>query len=230
MLFRSLQSNLAFSSLIFIKFGCFVLSMGELYFDIVIRGTSDISIFLILQAVVTAIMIMVPVEDAFLDFYTYSGDEAEIKGDLTFDLCKKSLDIDYRRANPMTCEDALLNHIQLVNNIHRSKKIKTLVNQNINTKSDLFLVDHIDKSPESNIVKKSLDTNNIVDEWDIEESSVKHSKRIDPFDVSPGKKLIAKDGHEEQTETPSKALKFNQVTVAHQKTIPKKASNVQHVF
>ena len=119
---KYLQSNLAFESLVFIKVGAFVLSMGELYFDIVLRGASNASIILIVQAVVTGLLIPVPIEDMFLDFYTYSGDEAEIKADVTYEKCKKTLDLNYLRANPITSSEALVKHIQLVKNIQGPRK------------------------------------------------------------------------------------------------------------
>lgn len=109
-----LQSNLCFDSLIFIKIGIFALSMGELYFDLVLRGPEGMSSILIAQSVVSFSLIWVPIEDMFLDFFSYTGDEAEIKENVTYDECKKSFELDFSRANPVTSNRALLNHIKTV--------------------------------------------------------------------------------------------------------------------
>ena len=117
-----LQSDLCFDSLIFIKIGGFVLTMGELYFDIVLRGTGDLSAILITQAVISFALIWIPIEDSFLNVYSYTGDEAEIKSNLTFEECKKSMELDYARANPVTSESALLSHIKLITQLSSIKR------------------------------------------------------------------------------------------------------------
>ena len=117
-----LQSDLCFDSLIFIKIGCFVLSMGELYFDVVMRGLANVSLLLISQSIVTFCFIWIPIEDIFLSFFTYSGDEAEIKSHLTFEESKKSLDLDYARSNPVTSTSELLQYIRFATQMSSIKK------------------------------------------------------------------------------------------------------------
>jgi Cytosolic domain of 10TM putative phosphate transporter len=121
-----LKSNLCLDSLIFIKIGCFVLSMGELYFDIVLRGVEYVSIILISQSIVSFCFIWIPIEDIFLSFFTYSGDEAEIKSNLTYEESKKSLDLDYVRSNPVTSTNELLRYIRLVTQMSSIKKTTLL--------------------------------------------------------------------------------------------------------
>ena len=121
-----LKSNLCLDSLIFIKIGCFVLSMGELYFDIVLRGVEYVSILLISQSIVSFCFIWIPIEDIFLSFFTYSGDEAEIKSHLTYEESKKSLDLDYVRSNPVTSTNELLRYIRLVTQMSSIKKTTLL--------------------------------------------------------------------------------------------------------
>ena len=117
-----LQSDLCFDSLIFIKIGCFVLSMGELYFDVVMRGLANVSLLLISQSIVSFCFIWIPIEDIFLSFFTYSGDEAEIKSHLTYEESKKSLDLDYARSNPVTSTSELLQYIRLATQMSSIKK------------------------------------------------------------------------------------------------------------
>ena len=223
---KYLQSNLAFESLVFIKVGAFVLSMGELYFDIVLRGASNASIILIVQAVVTGLLIPVPIEDMFLDFYTYSGDEAEIKADVTYEKCKKTLDLDYLRANPVTSGHALLSHIELLNNVNRSKKrgsfapqLKIPANPTEERSADHSMAKALfgSKSRPS-LLEDGKD-------WDLEDK--KKLVKYTELDNSPVKKLSHKESNQDDDDDEGVKVKKNQISVAKQSTLGKKVPKMQ---
>ena len=65
-----LQAKICFDSLIFIKIGAFTLSLGQLSFNVIMSGIGNTNILAIIQTVVTGILIAVPIEEMFSEFYT----------------------------------------------------------------------------------------------------------------------------------------------------------------
>lgn len=118
----ALQADICLNTLSWIKVAGFTLTVGELYVDLLLRGTSDLSKLLITQTVVSFAFIWIPIEDIFLEFYTYTGEEAELKCNLDYRDCKRVLDTDYSRSNPFTKNSALMNHIQIIKRVQLLKK------------------------------------------------------------------------------------------------------------
>lgn len=107
---RLLQHTLGLATLRFIKVAAFLISAGELVFDAILRP--EVQVYFIIQTVVTGILIFLPIEDALLKFYSYSGEKAEIKKHQKYSQINHKFGSDYPRENPLTSEEATEAHIE----------------------------------------------------------------------------------------------------------------------
>ena len=117
-----LQEDIALENLVFIKVGAFTLFAGFAFFDYVLRFTVHPVIIVMLG--VTFCMIFVPIENIFLNTYTYTGDEAEAKIDENFNSTEIKFDTDYDRLNPVTRKKAILKHIEKRNRLHLRAQLR----------------------------------------------------------------------------------------------------------
>ena len=66
---RILSGKIALRTLVFMKAGAFTQASGQAYFDLILRN--EIHIVSIIQMIVTFILIWVPIEDVFINWYVY---------------------------------------------------------------------------------------------------------------------------------------------------------------
>ena len=111
---KLVQDRVALESLVFMKVGGFVLSASHMYFDVIMSEDQKYPHPLtIVMTCITFCLIFVPIEDAFLHAYTYTGDEAEIKKYETYQSICLNFQTDYNRSNPVTKDEFLRAQIHL---------------------------------------------------------------------------------------------------------------------
>ena len=122
-----LQDQIPRDAITFIKVGAFSLSLGMFYFDWILR-TSPHNVLSVLLAI-TFVIIFIPIENAFQGFYSYSGEEADIKKNLTYDDALPFFLEDYVSANPVTGHESLKKKVK---NITKTKEVTIAGRDHIN--------------------------------------------------------------------------------------------------
>ena len=109
---KELGPAICFESVMLMKLAPLSMALGQLYLDIILRDS--VSITYIIQVIIMAALVAIPIEDSFLGIYQSGIDEAEAKKHLSYDDCRQNFDIDYARSNPVTSEEALKAHLRFV--------------------------------------------------------------------------------------------------------------------
>ena len=110
---KLVQDLVTMESLVFLKVGAFVLSASHLYFDVLMsEHQQHPHVLTIAMTCITFVLIFIPIEDAFLHVYTYTGEEAEIKKHVTYESASVNFITDYNLSNPVTREKFREEHIK----------------------------------------------------------------------------------------------------------------------
>lgn len=110
---KLLQSEVAMESLVFFKVGAFVLSLSHWYFSLIMsENGDDPNPLTIVMIVVTFALIFVPIEDSFIHFYSYTGEEADIKEFLDYSTAAAHFTTDYDRANPISRKKDIVEYLK----------------------------------------------------------------------------------------------------------------------
>ena len=116
---RLLQAEIAMDSVVFIKVGAFTLSLGHLYFDLVMIERNYADPLILVMVCVTFLMLFVPLEDVLLNIYSYSGDETEIKRSLTYTEASMHFHTDYEMSNPVSNTRAVMSHVKSIGKLKK---------------------------------------------------------------------------------------------------------------